>query len=155
MPWNMEECEIHNIVERRITLDLGARSCIMCIQQRKSWKNAIHHIWLLGSCNYYVDYRGAENASHVFWKKNIPYSTKIDLLDYALIVFCLSGPPIKHLGQNPQPLPSPTISLYSDISSFFITSPRTISSLFPSGAPAWVIRSLAHSQSVSRSPKLT
>lgn len=66
---------------------------------------------------------------HVFSGKYVAYSTKIDLLDYALIVFCLSGPTIKHLGQNPQPSPSPNIPLYSDISSPFITSPQTISSL--------------------------
>ncbi len=66
---------------------------------------------------------------HVFSGKYIAYSTKIDLLDYALIVFCLSGPTIKHLGQNPQPSPTQNIPLYSDIISSFITSPQTISSL--------------------------
>lgn len=57
----------------------------------------------------------------MFAGKYIAYSTKIDILDYALIVFRLSGPTIKHVGQNPQPSPSPNIPLY-EFSSTFITS---------------------------------
>lgn len=135
----MEEHKIHN-VERRITLAPSARSWIMCISTER-----VERIQSI-TCDYLdpaIIMLIIEELKihHVFSGKYIAYSTKIDLLDYALIVFCLSGPTIKHLGQNPQPSPSPNIPLYSPTSVTLSSPlpkpfPHYQISPFPSGAPA-------------------